>query len=108
MSMNRPDDNGGTEFRHPHLRELDTLMLALAPAKRAGFLDSVYAGAMKGNYDSEFLTGLAELLKKWSTEKRSFLNHAEKLLAKNGQEISETRDNTAELIKTTISEGERD
>jgi len=108
MSINSPGDNGGSEFRHPHLRELDTLLMSLYPAKRAAFLQSAYVNAMKGNYERDFIVQLAGLLKKWSTEKHSFAGEAEKLLAKNGGEIRETMDSTSALIESTINQADKD
>ncbi len=105
MSLNRPGDNGGSEFTHPHLRELDTLMLGLVPGKRAAFLHAAYARAMAGSYEKDFIEQLAGLLRKWSTEKRSFLDHAEKLLAKDGGQVQERMDSTSELVKNAINDG---
>jgi len=108
MSINRPDEDNGSRFNNPLLREFDAMLDMLPPGKRAGYLDSVYARCMKGNFDADYVRELAQLLIKRSTDKHQFASHAEKLLKKDSNAIPGEQANIKKMMEEVFAEGAAD
>ena len=61
MSLDRQDEGNGRRYQNPELREFDAVLEMMTPDQRPDFMEKVYERCLQGNYDRQYLEGMAEL-----------------------------------------------